>query len=94
MTSAKQTWEDPYAKYWQKEMVGRSVVLTVNPVGAGPNAAPTGFVVGKVLGQQGDVLWVDLGPRKHRIDVHMGYVFKTLMDDEPEPDMIGDMKRL
>ena len=58
-------WVDPYAG-WQNDIRGKKVLITVQP--DGESGSPTGFVVGTVTHQNGDVLHVSIG--KMDMEIH------------------------
>lgn len=80
---------DPYAG-WQNDLRGKKVLMTVQP--DGKQSSPTGFVVGTVSHQNGDILHISLG--KNDLELHRQYVHRVLLDDEPVPDTLDGLPRL
>lgn len=92
MNESEDIGHDPYAKYWKNALEGKLVLFTVHPAGASHGAAPIGFVVARVLSQDGEVLVIDVGATT--LEIHESYIHRILMDDEAEPSTLDGLPRL
>lgn len=89
METTMTEWVDPHAG-WADDLRGKKVLMTVQP--DGKHGSPTGFVIGTVTHQSGEVLHVSLGKRD--LEIHLQYVHRVLLDDEPVPDTLDGLPRL